>query len=822
MRAFYFSLFLFLAVVQQAVAQQQYTINTIDKEHPLATNFLKMGTNQSPDGNVLSYNSSYLIRNGKPWFPVMGEMHFSRVAEADWEESILKMKAAGIQIISTYIFWNYTEPEEGQFDWSGNRNLRRFLELCKKHTMYVWLRPGPWVHAELRNGGLPDWLLAKSKSPRTNDPVYLHYAEQWFNAIGGQCKRMLFKDGGPVIGMQIENELAFKKPVVYEHMKKLKQMAANAGFDLPYYSAFAQGPDNQDEFLYMLGAYPDSPWSSDTKKQHKSTYFIRTLEADADIGADLFGKVDTKVRNTYPKLGAELGGGMQPTYHRRVDVSAKDIALNTFTKVASGINGVGYYMFHGGLDPVGKTPLQESRITGYPNDMQLINYDFEAPIGAMGIVSDSYNELRMLNLFLDDYGNQLAAEQPFFPAQKVKTFHSADTVQVSVRLKDNAGFIFLSNYQRFENLPAVNNFQLKLVSGSGTDVVPARPVSFPENGYAVWPYNLSLHGAVLHYATAQPLCIVNQSTYVFFTDGESEFVFQPGTFKHINAAANCKLNDNIVTVNRLENAAATFSVASVTGHINTVIVISRQQALQTTKLNISGKDVIVMTDGTVTTDGPTILLDKISTTGEATLKVIPHELNLLNKDAHMKQTGFDKVFTQYTITPAAALKGNIVMHGGSGAKDTVKAKLFQDSVLHSYAALAPKRFNPLQPGPLYQLKFHDLPGERVYKIDYQIKQNDIVKGWIANVHYAGDVVAVYNGDKLVYDQFNYNNSMKLKLNSLFDKSDGRFALQILPVNLKYNIYVEDGMRSKFKNEWPNPTLQQITLTPEYRYKLILH
>jgi beta-galactosidase len=97
----------------------------------------------SPSGQTIGVNSRYLTLNGKPWLPVMGEFHYSRYPEAEWEEQILKMKADGVQIIATYIFWIHVEEIEGQFDWSGQRSLRHFVELCGKHGMYVYPRIGP-------------------------------------------------------------------------------------------------------------------------------------------------------------------------------------------------------------------------------------------------------------------------------------------------------------------------------------------------------------------------------------------------------------------------------------------------------------------------------------------------------------------------------------------------------------------------------------------------------------------------------------------------------------------------------------------------------
>ena len=108
-----------------------------------------------------SYTEKYLEKNKKPIFPMMGEFHFSRYPAEFWEEEIRKMKAGGIDIISTYVIWIHHEEEEGVFDFSGQRDLKRFLELCEKWDMKVFLRIGPWPHGEVRNGGFPDWLVKK-------------------------------------------------------------------------------------------------------------------------------------------------------------------------------------------------------------------------------------------------------------------------------------------------------------------------------------------------------------------------------------------------------------------------------------------------------------------------------------------------------------------------------------------------------------------------------------------------------------------------------------------------------------------------------------
>lgn len=156
---------------------------------------------------AFDYNSHYLEKGGKPWFPVMGEFHYSRYKEMFWEESLRKMKAGGITIVSSYIIWIHHEEEEGVFDFTGCRNLRQFLFLCKKTGVYMFLRLGPWAHGEIRNGGFPDWLKEKEGiGLRCDDEVYLGYVKRYWENVFEQVKGFLYDEGGPVIGVQIENE----------------------------------------------------------------------------------------------------------------------------------------------------------------------------------------------------------------------------------------------------------------------------------------------------------------------------------------------------------------------------------------------------------------------------------------------------------------------------------------------------------------------------------------------------------------------------------------------------------------------------------------
>lgn len=133
------------------------------------------------------------------------------------------MKMCGINIISTYIFWIQHEEEEGVFDFSGRKNLRKFIELCQKHNIYVILRIGPFDHGEVRNGGLPNWLYGKSFEVRKLNDGFLYYVKRLYTEIAGQVQGLLYKDGEA-------------------YMYALRDLAKECGIVTPFYDLHLQLP----------------------------------------------------------------------------------------------------------------------------------------------------------------------------------------------------------------------------------------------------------------------------------------------------------------------------------------------------------------------------------------------------------------------------------------------------------------------------------------------------------------------------------------------------------------------------------------------------
>lgn len=213
--------------------------------------------------DTYGFTKDYLTKNDQPWFPVMGEFHYSRYPDAYWKESVYKMKAGGVDIISTYVFWNHHEEIEGEYNFSGQRNLRKFTEIVKECGMKMFLRIGPWAHGEVRNGGFPDWLLKKDFEPRTNQEAYFDEVRKFYTEIAHQVKGLLHKDGGPIIGIQIENEYGHCGGLKGEegdyHMKRLTEIAKQVGLITPFYTATGWGGASTGGLLPVMGGYCEAP-----------------------------------------------------------------------------------------------------------------------------------------------------------------------------------------------------------------------------------------------------------------------------------------------------------------------------------------------------------------------------------------------------------------------------------------------------------------------------------------------------------------------------------------------------------------------------------
>lgn len=495
---------------------EQHTLHI----HPLSASSAPVSIGAAANADIIGSTAHHLLRYGRPWYPIMGEFHFSRYPAQAWEIELRKMKALGIRIVATYVFWIYHEEERDVWRMDGQLDLRRFVETCRRVGLDVLLRIGPWAHGECRNGGFPDWLMQeKGIRLRTDAPKYLALVKTFYERVYDSVRGLLLKDGGPIIGVQLENEYGHcggeSGGNGLIHMRTLKRLAIEAGFRVPMYTATGWGGGNvvDGEMLPVMGGYADAPWEHHLKELPASPNFLLVhAPNDPLIGSDWNSQAE---RFTYrvadwPYLTAELGGGIQCTFHRRPLIAAADTVAQALCKLGSGANMLGYYMFHGGTHPQGKiSPLQESTATGSWTDVPVRSYDFQAPLGENGALHESAWGLKNLHSAVNDWGETLAASMCYYPAEQVTDAENLTALRWSVRYNADTqeGFLFVNNHQRRRCMLAHRDVHFTITVEDTRFELP--PMDIPADFCGFIPFNLRVGKGRLRTTNAQLLCLLD-------------------------------------------------------------------------------------------------------------------------------------------------------------------------------------------------------------------------------------------------------------------------------------------------------------------------
>ena len=165
--------------------------------------------------------------NDEKIFLNSGEIHYFRIKRELWDKHLQAASEAGLTTVSTYVPWAWHEPEKGVFDFNGTscpeRDLEGWLQLCREHGLFCILKPGPFILAETRGAGLPDWFIhqfgdevkmhnrkgeiVQSDGVSLFHPTYLEKVALWYDQIMPFISVREISSGGPVIMMQICNEI---------------------------------------------------------------------------------------------------------------------------------------------------------------------------------------------------------------------------------------------------------------------------------------------------------------------------------------------------------------------------------------------------------------------------------------------------------------------------------------------------------------------------------------------------------------------------------------------------------------------------------------
>ena len=787
--------------------------------------YLRTGTSTSVSGQTLEINSRYLARNGHPWVPLMGEFHYSRVPARDWDEELAKTKAAGIDIVSTYVIWQHHEEVEGRFDWSGDRDVHRFVELCARHGLYVILRLGPWVHAEARFGGLPDWVV-NAMPTRSNDPIYLAYVGRFFQQIGAQVRGQLWKDGGPIIGVQLENEYSRSgSGAGPDHIATLKALALQAGFDVPLYTVTAW-----DNAIYpprdvtpMFGGYPDMPWgTSPSKLSANEVYAFRFQSritgdlSPAVLAATAAGDADRDTPHT-PFLAAEYGGGLPSMYRRRTVVSPDDIASMLTVQVGSGVNLYGYYMFHGGRNPPGLPTREENTGQGGYNDVPLLDYDFQAPLGAYGQQHAVLSKLRPMHYFLHAFGPDLGPMVTRKPERTPSGLDDLSSPRFAVRSLGDSGFLFVNNHVRLYSMPVQRRLRFVVALPHETLEFPSSPVDVPTDAYFVWPINMSLDGAGLRYATAQPITRIETDegpTYVFrAVDGiPVEFAFDPATVVALTSVSGRNVRSSsradragiasrwVVKGIRPGTGEAMIATTRSGTHVH-VLVLTEAEAERLWVVNFRGRERLLLfigADRQVFSDGDALEL-RSHGSPDFRIGLFPAIQGVPTANLSLRARASDGVFQTFE------------------AQDSVRTIPVSVTRLREAQPVSPLSIGGparavVQPAP------EAFGKSAAWTLTIAPDALSASGNAYLQIDYLGDVARLFAGARLIDDSFYNGLVWEVGLRDLAHEP-GKLLLTVLPLRSDAPIYLEDEFRQQLAPGAQVAEIKSVKIVPEYRLRI---
>lgn len=300
------------------------------------------------------------LMDGQPYQIIAGDMHYVRVPRAYWRDRLHKMKAMGLNTLTTYAFWNVHELKPGSYDFSGQNDLAEYLREAQAEGLNVILRPGPYVCAEWELAGYPSWLLKdRDVVLRSSEPKYQAAVNRWMERLAKEVTPLLQKNGGPIIAIQVENEYgAFGDDKGYLEQLRGELVRVGLGDTLLFTS-------NQASDL-AKGSLPDLPSVVNFGSGHAEES-LRKLESFRPDGPRMVGEYWA---GWFDKWGEE---------HHETD-GKKEAA--EFKAMLERGDSVSIYMFHGGSTFGWMNGADSHTGTDYHPDTT--SYDYDAPLDESG------------------------------------------------------------------------------------------------------------------------------------------------------------------------------------------------------------------------------------------------------------------------------------------------------------------------------------------------------------------------------------------------------------------------------------------------------
>lgn len=586
-----------------------------------------------PTPHTVSYDRYSMLIDGHRVILFGGEYQFWRTPAPDrWPAVLAEMRAAGLNTVTVGVSWQYHSPAPGRYNFSGIRDLGRFLDDAAAAGLYVIARPGPAYNAESSASNLPGWLLARSGNLRDNggsaycgdDAYSTAYAAaytDWFrHVLPIIASRQLTRGTGTVVALQIENEYSPLCGTV-RYMSELHDLARELGIDVPLLannntcctaagSWHVRGDDGQP--IVDLPAEDDYPCPLTCSPNWNGSIF-RTVDT-----------METRLRKAgvtdAPIAVAELQGGYYtgwggPSYSQvNATLSPAFREVLDGSVLGQGATLVSLYMVAGGTS------------WGYlAGPDTATSYDYAAPIHEWGDPGASYDALKRTGMFVQAYSDVLAAtrrSQAVSATNPALLYAARETVGGPQR---GAMLIVLRNTD-----PAHwHNTRLRLTIGGRTETIPqarGTSIQMPPHSLYLLVAGVDLGAGVhLRYSTSRPLTLARangQKLAVFYgqpgTAGETVLDF-PRAPRVLRADAGIALHydahSHELRLDYRQQERARYVVLDEAGQRLVIALTGPQGAAHTWRLSSAAGDTLIM--------GPNMVAAVASSGGHPQLTIAP-------------------------------------------------------------------------------------------------------------------------------------------------------------------------------------------------------
>ena len=340
----------------------------------------------------VSFDKYSLMVNGERVFIKSGAFHYFRTPGEDMaRDRFMKMKAGGYNTVDIYFNWNYHSIRQGEYDFSGIKDVRKVLKAAQDVGLFVIARPGPFINAEVNAGGLPFWLLKmEDVTPRNRIGTEYHYSEKYMEYIAEWYDHIIpiIREFDNVILFQIENEYA-TDTMEEDYMRTLYKMARDRGITCPIFhnDAYFAGLWADCVDIYALDLYP---YINPNQNWKQDNFCFDTLDNVEDIFRC--------AKENSPPFVAEMQSGWFDKWdglgykHIRDSLGDEHINIMTKTALSQGVTLFNHYMVAGGTN-----------WADLACDEVYTSYEFTAPIDEFGIVQDNFYKAKELNYFIDSF-----------------------------------------------------------------------------------------------------------------------------------------------------------------------------------------------------------------------------------------------------------------------------------------------------------------------------------------------------------------------------------------------------------------------------------